>query len=139
VVVVLLAPILLALLFTGALRFLIVTSMALGVVVSAAGYGYAAAQQIPQWDVDGICRKQIGPSADGLQNRINLNECIDNEQSSYEFLKTTWSVATEEIQSRCVALQNNSPIKKYAQLATCVAALSSTNGDNTIPPSRFHR
>lgn len=105
--------------------------------LSTIGSLRAGTQELPRWDVDGTCRRQIGPAAEDLRNRINLNQCIESEQSSYEFLKDSWTLSSDAIQARCLSLQQAGPIRKYAALATCVAALSLSNGEDQVPPARF--
>lgn len=105
--------------------------------------------RIPAYDVDAACKKEAFSDDDvaadlatlGLEvgvapeRRQELSEqCITQEQSSFDALKTAWPQAADDVQTACLAKFTAPRWKFYTQLGMCLDEVSSARYAAAHPP-----
>jgi hypothetical protein len=78
----------------------------------AAG-GSESATSIPHYNVDEACSPMVSPG--------RINKCIENEQSSYNFVNMVWDGLSRSDKEKCIGIADGAPpVNKYFQLRHCV-------------------
>ncbi len=109
----------------------------------------AELMRIPSYDVDAVCKKAAYTddevdsdlatlgllSAITPERRQELSEqCITQEQASFDTLKTAWPRAGDEVQTACLAKVTAPRWKFYTQLGMCLDEVSSARYAAAHPP-----
>ena len=90
---------------------------------------------LPQYDVDVRCWKRGMPIHNEDARRQITRECVENEQASYDILKSYWEALGDREKTRCLSNIDRLPYMNYALLQQCLAGYE----DLVKPIPQFER
>ena len=80
--------------------------IALAMIVGLGGVAYAQeadGPMLPVFDPEATCSMRF-KNVDPVYRNHMVNDCLNEEQSAYDFLKQTWSLGSPEIRAQCIRL-----------------------------------
>jgi hypothetical protein len=91
--------------------------------VLLAGLLPAWAQELPELNVDPVCRgiaqQSSGPGERGDAG-LAFSQCVQSEQAVRRKLASEWSTFTPAETASCVAEEKSAPLPSYTDLVTCL-------------------
>jgi hypothetical protein len=91
---------------------------------------------MPKYDVDGECRKS------NYNEEIVVNQCIEDEQNGYDYLKSVWAEMTPDEKAECVEqyVSKAHGAYRYHRAYLCAHAMVSVRQEQERlrAPHHFH-
>lgn len=97
------------------------------VIVSMPAYA------VPKYDVEGWCRQVA--SVGGSFSNMMFNGCIEQEQSSYDSLRTLWARVPPQTQEWCDQVARVGGNGSYMMLSGCIE--QETNAASSTPKFNY--
>lgn len=92
---------------------------------------------VPHYDPDRMCSEFYQKANSEYRNRF-INDCIEAEQSDYDFLKSVWTDVSIETRAACLKIMS-SRYEMYSVLNACIGPRYANEKARSEPVQHFQR